>query len=375
MRPRRARRSVGSVRVRLVSAIGAALAAALLLLSPAAQGAVAQGAAAQGGAGVVLPPPPSVCLTVVCVDASVSVSGNGSARVSSSPAGIDCVVSVADEESVEADAQTGSCEHRFASDTRPLVVRFTVTPEPGSVCDPCTYEVVAEATFDFVVDVALSPAPSDGEGEVDAGQDDPGAQADTTVEAKVIDVSTDFRGPREVPYVTALLRLEEAVSVFMRVVRNDNTMIARRLLSNLEPGERLLVLRAYRKELSSLPTRATFFLELTDSAANTLVFTRRVSLRPQARAAAVAGRAGATGAVCGTFQAGGATWGAKTTGVSCATARRIVRKLASVTAPLPGGRYPGRYAGMTCGGLVPGSKPRIITCQGNGRQIVAGRKP
>jgi hypothetical protein len=363
------------VRLRLAIVIGAALATALLVAGPAAQGAVAQGAVAQGGIGVVLPPP-DICLTAVCVDVSVSVTGNGSGRVTSSPAGIDCVVSAAEGESVQADTQTGTCSHRFTSDTRPLTVRFGVTPDPGSFCDPCTHEVVAEQSLDVVVPVGLFPLPGGAGGANGAGHDGAGApaQADATVEAELIDVSAFVKGPRKEPQVlvSVELRLEEAVSASVRLVRKDTTLRSRQF-SDLQPGERLLTLR-YGK-LALAPTRATLVLELTDAGGNTLVLARRVQLRPQARAAAVVGRAGASGAVCGTFQAGGATWGAKTTGVSCATARRIVRKLAAVTAPLPSGRYPGRYAGMTCGGLVPGSKPRIITCQGDGRQIVAGRKP
>jgi len=81
---------------------------------------------------------------------------------------------------------------------------------------------------------------------------------------------------------------------------------------------------------------------------------------------------GVTAAPSGLFNCGlanriaGHTWAIQASGVSCGTARGIVRDLASKTVPRSSirklGIYPGTHAGMRCFGGPTGQKPVSLTC-------------
>lgn len=82
---------------------------------------------------------------------------------------------------------------------------------------------------------------------------------------------------------------------------------------------------------------------------------------------------------CGnTNRIAGHTWGIRTVGVSCGTARSVVRQLANRTVPSTVqkiGRFPGTYSGMRCLGALPGQKPKSIGCSKiSGRGIVTAAR-
>ena len=92
---------------------------------------------------------------------------------------------------------------------------------------------------------------------------------------------------------------------------------------------------------------------------------------------AATGVAGAVGGFnCGAAnRIGGHKWAIQATGVSCGTARGIVRDLASKTVPRSAiknvGIFPGTHAGMRCFGGLSGQKPKSITCgTSNARKLV-----
>jgi hypothetical protein len=83
---------------------------------------------------------------------------------------------------------------------------------------------------------------------------------------------------------------------------------------------------------------------------------------------------------CGmTNRIAGHTWAIQASGVSCGTARDIVRDLASQTVPRSRirkvGIFPGTHAGMRCFGGPTGQKPVSLTCAtANAKKLVrAGR--
>jgi hypothetical protein len=83
---------------------------------------------------------------------------------------------------------------------------------------------------------------------------------------------------------------------------------------------------------------------------------------------------------CGlTNNIAGHPWAIQATGVSCGTARDIVRKLAARTVPRSAiksvGIFPGTFSGMHCYGGPTGKKPISVTCgqPGATKFVRAGR--
>jgi hypothetical protein len=83
---------------------------------------------------------------------------------------------------------------------------------------------------------------------------------------------------------------------------------------------------------------------------------------------------------CGTTNSiGGHPWAIMASGISCRTARGVVRQLAGKTVPRSAiksvGFFPGTYAGLRCFGGPTGKKPVSVTCgkSGTDKLLRAGR--
>lgn len=186
---------------------------------------------------------------------TVGKAGGGDGTVTSQPEGIQCGV---------------DCNEEFVNGT---TVTLTATPAPRSVfagwsgggCSgtgPCTVTMdqARSVTATFEPEAAGAPdAPGEG-----------GA-----VEAEVITVAAG-KSRLGARVVRAELRVEERVSVRLRLVRNGKTLASKRY-AGVRPGDRVLTLVVPRRVAKG---PATLRIELVDTQGNARSFRRSVRIGP-----------------------------------------------------------------------------------------------